>query len=178
MLNKQVNKKTPVNLRWCLVIYDLFSFRAAVPFCWRLFYVAKQRMDAYCWWCKQAALLCLLGIFSLLSVALLRAARFCGGFKMPLNYGSLVKEAIALLDRFTEGRLCLDDFIEDAVKDLQVCKLRSCDSLLNRSVQMPHFLFVTEHGLTAEEVYTWCCLRLCWTPKVTGCSYWCFLWSE
>ncbi|XP_028251782.1 cilia- and flagella-associated protein 99 [Parambassis ranga] len=38
---------------------------------------------------------------------------------MPLRYGSLVKEAIVLLDRFTEGRQCLDDFIEDAVKDLQ-----------------------------------------------------------
>uniref|UniRef100_A0A8D2ZL28 Cilia-and flagella-associated protein 99 n=1 Tax=Scophthalmus maximus TaxID=52904 RepID=A0A8D2ZL28_SCOMX len=38
---------------------------------------------------------------------------------MALSYGSLVKEAIVLLDKFSAGRQCLDDFIEDASKDLQ-----------------------------------------------------------
>uniref|UniRef100_A0A3B4WYC9 Cilia and flagella associated protein 99 n=1 Tax=Seriola lalandi dorsalis TaxID=1841481 RepID=A0A3B4WYC9_SERLL len=35
------------------------------------------------------------------------------------SYGSLVKEAIVLLDKFSTGRQCLDDFIEDASKALQ-----------------------------------------------------------
>ncbi|XP_068608486.1 cilia- and flagella-associated protein 99 [Brachionichthys hirsutus] len=38
---------------------------------------------------------------------------------MALSYGSLVKEAIVLLDKFNSGRQCLDDFIEDASNDLQ-----------------------------------------------------------
>ncbi|XP_040917095.1 cilia- and flagella-associated protein 99 [Toxotes jaculatrix] len=38
---------------------------------------------------------------------------------MASSYGSLVKEAIVLLDKFNAGRQCLDDFIEDASKDLQ-----------------------------------------------------------
>ncbi|XP_026211638.1 cilia- and flagella-associated protein 99 [Anabas testudineus] len=38
---------------------------------------------------------------------------------MAPNYGALVKEAIVLLDKFNSGRQCLDDFIEDASKDLQ-----------------------------------------------------------
>ncbi|GAA6213576.1 cilia- and flagella-associated protein 99 [Lates japonicus] len=38
---------------------------------------------------------------------------------MASSYGSLIKEAIALLDKFNAGRQCLDDFIEDASKDLQ-----------------------------------------------------------
>lgn len=44
---------------------------------------------------------------------------FSGGFKMEQKYASLVKEAIVLLNRFRAGRQCLDDFIQDAVKDLQ-----------------------------------------------------------
>lgn len=40
--------------------------------------------------------------------------------KMASSYGSLVREAIVLLDRFNAGRQCLDDFVEDAAKDLQV----------------------------------------------------------
>lgn len=43
-----------------------------------------------------------------------------GRFKMASSYGSLVREAIVLLDRFNAGRQCLDDFMEDASKDLQV----------------------------------------------------------
>ncbi|XP_069392249.1 putative leucine-rich repeat-containing protein DDB_G0290503 [Paralichthys olivaceus] len=39
--------------------------------------------------------------------------------KMGSNYGSLVKEAIVLLDKFSEGKQTLDQFIEDAAKDLQ-----------------------------------------------------------
>lgn len=39
---------------------------------------------------------------------------------MASTYGSLVKEAIALLDKFYNGSQCLDDFIEDASKDVQV----------------------------------------------------------
>ncbi|XP_076605094.1 cilia- and flagella-associated protein 99 isoform X2 [Chaetodon auriga] len=38
---------------------------------------------------------------------------------MAPSYGSLVKEAIALLDKFNAGSQCLDDFMEDASKDLQ-----------------------------------------------------------
>ncbi|XP_028994790.1 cilia- and flagella-associated protein 99 [Betta splendens] len=38
---------------------------------------------------------------------------------MASIYGSLVKEAIVLLDKFNTGDQCLDDFIEDASKDLQ-----------------------------------------------------------
>ncbi|XP_008282424.1 uncharacterized protein cfap99 [Stegastes partitus] len=38
---------------------------------------------------------------------------------MASSYGSLVKEAIVLLDEFRAGRQCLDDFIEGAGKDLQ-----------------------------------------------------------
>lgn len=44
---------------------------------------------------------------------------------MARNYASLVKEAIVLLDRFSAGRQCLDDFIQNALKDLQVGGLRS-----------------------------------------------------
>ncbi|XP_053191130.1 cilia- and flagella-associated protein 99 [Scomber japonicus] len=38
---------------------------------------------------------------------------------MASSYGSLVKEATVLLDKFSAGRQCLDDFMEDASKDLQ-----------------------------------------------------------
>ncbi|XP_029972737.1 trichohyalin [Salarias fasciatus] len=38
---------------------------------------------------------------------------------MASNYGSLVKEACVLLDKFRAGRQCLDDFLDDASKDLQ-----------------------------------------------------------
>nr|XP_046269897.1 cilia- and flagella-associated protein 99 [Scatophagus argus] len=38
---------------------------------------------------------------------------------MESSYGSLVKQAIVLLDKFNAGRQCLDDFIGDATKDLQ-----------------------------------------------------------
>ncbi|XP_044023302.1 cilia- and flagella-associated protein 99 isoform X2 [Siniperca chuatsi] len=38
---------------------------------------------------------------------------------MSSSYGSLVKEAIVLLDKFIAGRQCLDDFMEDVSKDLQ-----------------------------------------------------------
>ncbi|XP_031703606.1 cilia- and flagella-associated protein 99 [Anarrhichthys ocellatus] len=39
---------------------------------------------------------------------------------MASGYGSLAKEAIVLLDKFSAGRQCLDDFMEDASKDLQI----------------------------------------------------------
>lgn len=39
---------------------------------------------------------------------------------MASSYGSLAKEAIVLLDKFSAGRQCLDDFMEDVSKDLQV----------------------------------------------------------
>ncbi|XP_070777102.1 cilia- and flagella-associated protein 99 [Enoplosus armatus] len=38
---------------------------------------------------------------------------------MASSYGSLVKEVIVLLYRFNAGRQCLDDFMEDASKNLQ-----------------------------------------------------------
>ncbi|XP_029981893.1 cilia- and flagella-associated protein 99 [Sphaeramia orbicularis] len=38
---------------------------------------------------------------------------------MASSYGSLVKEAMVLLDKFTASRLCLDDLVEDASKSLQ-----------------------------------------------------------
>ncbi|XP_051941233.1 cilia- and flagella-associated protein 99-like [Hippocampus zosterae] len=38
---------------------------------------------------------------------------------MAKSYGELVKEAIFLLDKFTAGRMSLDDFMEEAAKDLQ-----------------------------------------------------------
>uniref|UniRef100_A0A3B4H909 Cilia and flagella associated protein 99 n=1 Tax=Pundamilia nyererei TaxID=303518 RepID=A0A3B4H909_9CICH len=38
---------------------------------------------------------------------------------MASNYASLVKEAVQLLDKFRASRQCLDDFTEDAMKDLQ-----------------------------------------------------------
>ncbi|XP_042244219.1 cilia- and flagella-associated protein 99 [Thunnus maccoyii] len=38
---------------------------------------------------------------------------------MASSYGSLVKEAAVLLDKFSTGRQCLDDFMEDASKNLQ-----------------------------------------------------------
>ncbi|CAI5696572.1 cilia- and flagella-associated protein 99 isoform X2 [Oreochromis niloticus] len=44
---------------------------------------------------------------------------FSSGFKMASNYASLVKEAVQLLDSFRASRQCLDDFTEDAMKDLQ-----------------------------------------------------------
>ncbi|XP_006786231.1 cilia- and flagella-associated protein 99 isoform X2 [Neolamprologus brichardi] len=44
---------------------------------------------------------------------------FSSGFKMASNYASLVKEAVQLLDKFRASRQCLDDFTEDAMKDLQ-----------------------------------------------------------
>lgn len=47
---------------------------------------------------------------------------FSSGFKMASNYASLVKEAVQLLDKFRASRQCLDDFTEDAMKDLQVCQ--------------------------------------------------------
>lgn len=40
-------------------------------------------------------------------------------FRMPSSYGALVKEAIVLLDKFTAGKQCLDDFVGDISKDLQ-----------------------------------------------------------
>ncbi|KAM8915058.1 cilia- and flagella-associated protein 99 isoform 2-T2 [Spinachia spinachia] len=39
---------------------------------------------------------------------------------MASGYGSLAREAIVLLDKFSAGRQCLDDFMEDASKDLQM----------------------------------------------------------
>lgn len=39
---------------------------------------------------------------------------------MAPSYTSLIKEAIALLDKFSGDRQSLDDFLEDASKDLQV----------------------------------------------------------
>lgn len=44
-------------------------------------------------------------------------------YEMASGYGSLAREAIVLLDRFSAGRQCLDDFMEDASKDLQVNRL-------------------------------------------------------
>lgn len=41
-------------------------------------------------------------------------------FRMPSSYGALVKEAIVLLNKFTAGKQCLDDFVGDISKDLQV----------------------------------------------------------
>uniref|UniRef100_A0AAQ4RSA2 Cilia and flagella associated protein 99 n=1 Tax=Gasterosteus aculeatus aculeatus TaxID=481459 RepID=A0AAQ4RSA2_GASAC len=41
-------------------------------------------------------------------------------YEMASGYGSLAREAIVLLDRFSAGRQCLDDFMEDASKDLQI----------------------------------------------------------
>ncbi|KAM9709028.1 cilia- and flagella-associated protein 99 [Menidia menidia] len=38
---------------------------------------------------------------------------------MASSYVSLVKESIVLLDKFRADRRCLDDFIEDALKDLE-----------------------------------------------------------
>lgn len=48
-----------------------------------------------------------------------------GRYKMAPNYGSVLKEALVLLNKFKAGRQCLDDFIEDASKDLQVGRLSS-----------------------------------------------------
>ncbi|XP_068436650.1 cilia- and flagella-associated protein 99 [Clinocottus analis] len=39
---------------------------------------------------------------------------------MAPGYGLLAKEAIVLLDKFSAGRQCLDDFMEEASKDLQI----------------------------------------------------------
>lgn len=39
--------------------------------------------------------------------------------KMP-SYGSLIKEAVVLIDKFNGSTQNLDDFIEDVSKDLQV----------------------------------------------------------
>ncbi|KAM6917584.1 cilia- and flagella-associated protein 99 [Lycodopsis pacificus] len=39
---------------------------------------------------------------------------------MASGCGSLAKEAIVLLDKFSAGRQCLDDFMEDASRDLQI----------------------------------------------------------
>ncbi|KAL6105647.1 cfap99 [Pungitius sinensis] len=39
---------------------------------------------------------------------------------MASGYGSLAREAIVLLDKFSAGRQSLDDFMEDASKDLQI----------------------------------------------------------
>ena len=48
---------------------------------------------------------------------------------MASNDGSVVKEAMTLLDKLSEGKQCLDDFIEDAAKDLQVGEVRSVSVL-------------------------------------------------
>ncbi|XP_054862074.1 cilia- and flagella-associated protein 99 [Amphiprion ocellaris] len=50
---------------------------------------------------------------------------------MASSYGSLVKEAIVLLDKFRAGRQCLDDFIEGARKDLQ---LQDMDALQKKFI--------------------------------------------
>ena len=44
---------------------------------------------------------------------------------MSSDDGSLVKEASALLDKFSANEQSLDGFIEDAEKDLQVSKVKS-----------------------------------------------------
>lgn len=44
---------------------------------------------------------------------------------MPSSYGSLAKEAIVLLDKFSACRQCLDDFMEDASEGLQVGQVDS-----------------------------------------------------
>lgn len=40
--------------------------------------------------------------------------------KMAPSYGSLIKEAIVLIDKFSGSKQYLDDFIEDVSMDLQV----------------------------------------------------------
>ncbi|XP_037097565.1 cilia- and flagella-associated protein 99-like [Syngnathus acus] len=50
---------------------------------------------------------------------------------MEQNYGELVKEAIFLLDKFTAGRASLDDFIEDAEKELQDMEPESMKFILD-----------------------------------------------
>ncbi|XP_029349808.1 cilia- and flagella-associated protein 99 [Echeneis naucrates] len=50
---------------------------------------------------------------------------------MASNHGSLVREAIELLDKFTAGRQCLDDFIEDASKALQNMEAENKDFILD-----------------------------------------------
>lgn len=50
-------------------------------------------------------------------ISLQRSVSQC---KMAPNYGSLIKEAIVLIDKFNGGIQNLDDFIEDVLKDLQV----------------------------------------------------------
>ncbi|KAM9786810.1 cilia- and flagella-associated protein 99-like [Syngnathus typhle] len=50
---------------------------------------------------------------------------------MEQSYGELVKEAIFLLDKFTAGRASLDDFIEDAAKELQDMEPESMKFILD-----------------------------------------------
>ncbi|XP_069392209.1 cilia- and flagella-associated protein 99-like [Paralichthys olivaceus] len=73
-------------------------------------------------------------------------AKTAGPCKMGSNYGSLVKEAIVLLDKFSDGKQSLDHFIEDAAKDLQ-----------DRDAQHKKFLLdvvsgCTEHRNLLDEV--------------------------
>lgn len=45
---------------------------------------------------------------------------FSDDLKMPSGFGSLVKEACALLDKFASDSRCVDVFLEEACTDLQV----------------------------------------------------------
>lgn len=50
-------------------------------------------------------------------ISLQRSVSQC---KMAPSYGSLIKEAIVLIDKFNGKTQNMDDFIEDVSKDLQV----------------------------------------------------------
>ncbi len=100
--------------------------------------------------------------------------------KMASSYGSLVKEAIVLLDRFSACRQCLDDFMEDAAKGLQVGQVDpdQCPDAACADAWISHVLFVAGHGRSAQEVHTWCSFWMCWAQKVTGRGHRCLLRPE
>lgn len=85
-----------------------------------------------------------------------------GRCKMTSSYGSLVKEAVGLLAKFSAGRQCLSDFMEDAAKDLQVGGLTSGPQVL---CLLTHTHIQTQLTLT----FVVCCRtkKLCRGP-----SYW------
>uniref|UniRef100_A0A8C3G0T6 Cilia and flagella associated protein 99 n=1 Tax=Cyclopterus lumpus TaxID=8103 RepID=A0A8C3G0T6_CYCLU len=53
---------------------------------------------------------------------------------MASGFGSLAKEASVLLDKFSAGSQCLDVFMEEASRELQVGGLRSVDTLQKKFI--------------------------------------------
>lgn len=79
---------------------------------------------------------------------------------MAPSYGSLIKEAIALIDHFNGRTQCLDDFIEEVSRDLQVEYMQSQLSSILFGAFDYQFL-LSENGCITQELHTGCCIWMC-----------------